>query len=113
MPGLVFAIKALVEEMYEENNGTRVVLLGHSYGGIYSWLLLGSPRHVYGVDEAWRRKYVRAFIAIGTPWAGALQAMRLEASGATALVWRCLCPLPLSTAPTSLTQEMTWASAST
>ncbi|KAL5022187.1 hypothetical protein ScPMuIL_001342 [Solemya velum] len=68
-------LQALVEETYEINNNTRVVMMGHS---------MGNPVLLYFfnyIPQAWKDKYIQAFISLASPWAGAVKTLRLFASG--------------------------------
>ena len=65
----------LIEETYEINNSTRVVLIGHSMGNNYVLYLLNQ------MPSKWKKKYIEAFISIAAPWAGSVKTLRLIASG--------------------------------
>ena len=58
--GFFTRVSALVEEMAV--GGRRISILSHSLGGIVAhyWL--------QRAPQAWKDKYIRQFIAIGTPW---------------------------------------------
>jgi len=65
----------LVQDTYEQNNQTQVVLVTHSMGGPFAlyWL------HSQSAD--FKAKYIRSMINIAAPWGGAIKALRLMASG--------------------------------
>ena len=65
----------LIEETYEINNFTRVVLIGHSMGNVNILYLLNHKK------PEWKDKYIEAFISIAAPWGGAVKSLRMIASG--------------------------------
>jgi pimeloyl-ACP methyl ester carboxylesterase len=74
-------LKALIELAYDktsacETGPKRVFVMGHS---------LGNPVLLYFlntfVDQAWKDKYIRAFIPVGPPWTGSPKAYRTLLSG--------------------------------
>ena len=65
----------LIEETYEINNFTRVVLIGHSMGNVNILYLLNHK------TSEWKDKYIEAFISIAAPWGGAVKSLRMIASG--------------------------------
>eukprot|EP00252_Welwitschia_mirabilis_P001419 TRINITY_DN11285_c0_g1_i3.p1 TRINITY_DN11285_c0_g1~~TRINITY_DN11285_c0_g1_i3.p1 ORF type:complete len:302 (-),score=20.58 TRINITY_DN11285_c0_g1_i3:281-1186(-) len=68
-------LKKLVEDAYLCNGNRSVILVSHSLGGLWLHHLLISQ------SLEWKQKYIKHFIAIGTPWGGTVQAMRTIASG--------------------------------
>ncbi|XP_076878349.1 phosphatidylcholine-sterol acyltransferase [Brachyhypopomus gauderio] len=67
-------LKNLVEEMHDEYN-QPVYLLGHSMGSNYILYFLNQQ------SQAWKDRYIRSFISLGAPWAGAVKPLRVLASG--------------------------------
>jgi lysophospholipase-3 len=63
-------MKVLVEQMYAENGGAKVVLLAHSMGNLHVHAFLHS------VDQVWKDKYIDSFVAIAAPWSGAPKTVR-------------------------------------
>jgi len=61
-------VKNLVEQAYEKNNNTQVVLVTHSMGGPYSYYFL-----MCQTDE-WIKKYIKMYIPIAPAWMGASKA---------------------------------------
>ena len=74
-------LKALIEQAYEktascESGPKRVFVASHSLGGPVLLYFLNTH-----VDAAWKQKYVRAFLAISSPWTGSPKAYRTLLSG--------------------------------
>lgn len=67
-------LKGLVEEMYYQYQ-QPVFLLGHSMGCHYVLYFLNHQ------PQAWKDKYIRGFISLAAPWAGAVKPLRVLASG--------------------------------
>jgi len=78
-------LKQLIVRSYEENHHQRVILLGHSMGNMYIQYLLTHQ------SKKWKDKYIKSFISLAGPWAGAVKSIRLEISG-----WYGGCPLGCS-----------------
>lgn len=68
-------MKLLIENTYENANNQKVVLLGHSLGSLYSLNFLNS------VKDSWKKKYIKAFLAVSGPLAGSVKALKIIASG--------------------------------
>ncbi len=56
-------VKGLIEDMYDVKQ-RKVSLVGHSMGGLVSHYFLTSYS---GVDKAWKKKYIKAWITLATP----------------------------------------------
>ncbi|MQL69316.1 hypothetical protein Taro_001607 [Colocasia esculenta] len=68
-------LRALVERAASANGGRPVVILGNSLGGLLAHqLLTRSP-------PAWRRRFVKHFLAVAVPWGGCVLEMEVFASG--------------------------------
>jgi len=65
----------LLEETYETNSQTKVVLLGHSLGGLFSTYFLNSK------SQEWKDRYIAGLVTVNTPWAGSVRATNMYASG--------------------------------
>eukprot|EP01112_Ceratiomyxa_fruticulosa_P017893 TRINITY_DN564_c0_g1_i1.p1 TRINITY_DN564_c0_g1~~TRINITY_DN564_c0_g1_i1.p1 ORF type:complete len:432 (-),score=78.19 TRINITY_DN564_c0_g1_i1:67-1362(-) len=70
--------KDMIEELYENNQNTSVVVIAHSMGTRYFHDFL-----TYGnwVDQAWKDKYIAGFIAVAPPWTGAVEAVEAITTG--------------------------------
>lgn len=66
----------LIEETYEINNKTKVMLVAHSMGNPVTLYWLNNF-----VTQAWTNKYIQNFVSLSAPWGGASKTMRLMASG--------------------------------
>uniref|UniRef100_A0A0B6ZGM7 EF-hand domain-containing protein n=2 Tax=Arion vulgaris TaxID=1028688 RepID=A0A0B6ZGM7_9EUPU len=69
------ALKKLVEETYEKNNNTKVVVIAHS---------MGSPVFLYFLNrqpQEWKDKFIQSFVTLAGVWGGAVKPLRLMASG--------------------------------
>jgi lysophospholipase-3 len=74
-------LKALIELAYDKTSGCetgpkRVFVMGHSLGNPVLLYFLNTY-----VDQAWKDKYIRAFIPVGPPWTGSPKAYRTLLSG--------------------------------
>ena len=63
-------LKSLIEDTYERNGGTRVVVVAHSMGCIQTLHML------YLADDAWKAKYIKTFVPIAGPWIGSAKSLR-------------------------------------
>ena len=61
--GYYTALKQLVEQMYKENNNTKVTLVAHSLGGPVSLYFLTSI-----VTQEWKDTYIDSYIPLAGAW---------------------------------------------
>lgn len=66
----------LIQDTYELNNQTKVILMAHSMGNPVTLYWLNNY-----VNQAWKDKYIRSFVSLSAPWGGAVKTLRLMASG--------------------------------
>ena len=74
--GYYSGLKCLVEEMYKDNNMTRVTLVAHSMGGPVSLYFLNSI-----VNQTWKDTYIHAYVPVSAAWDGAVAALEVILSG--------------------------------
>eukprot|EP00775_Hariotina_reticulata_P012030 gene12030-12175_t len=65
-----------IEAAVDENCGKKAIMIGHSMGGLVSLALLRSPRL-----DAWRQRNIRGYLALATPFGGAMTAVNGRISG--------------------------------
>ncbi|GMI01918.1 hypothetical protein TrVE_jg4648 [Triparma verrucosa] len=70
----VNATMALAEKLYEDT-GEKVLWISHSMGGLWSHYILSNA------DQAWKDKYIEAWVPIAPAYGGTAQELRLFASG--------------------------------
>lgn len=68
------ALQQMIEEMAEKAGGP-VVLIAHSMGNMYTLYFLNQQ------PQAWKDRYIKAFISLGPPWAGVAKTLRVVTSG--------------------------------
>ncbi|XP_015195306.1 lysosomal phospholipase A and acyltransferase [Lepisosteus oculatus] len=68
------ALKKMIEEMAEHFGGP-VVLIAHSMGNMYTLYFLNQQ------PQAWKDRYIKAYVALGPPWGGVAKTLRVVATG--------------------------------
>ncbi|KAF5399025.1 Phosphatidylcholine-sterol acyltransferase (Lecithin-cholesterol acyltransferase)/ Phospholipase A [Paragonimus heterotremus] len=69
------ALTQLIEDTYQRNGLSPVVLVAHSMGNLYTHSFLRAQ------TSAWKKKYVKAYIAVSGPFGGTVKAPKTCASG--------------------------------
>ncbi len=64
----------MIEEMANKAGGP-VVLIAHSMGNMYTLYFLNQQ------PQAWKDRYIKAFVSLGPPWAGVGKTLRVMATG--------------------------------
>ncbi|WKX88228.1 hypothetical protein Q1695_008118 [Nippostrongylus brasiliensis] len=80
-------LKTTIESTYRYNGNSPVITVGHSMGNP---LMLYFFSHV--VDQEWKDKYIKSHISLAAPWGGAMQIVRLFASGYNMNYYRVILP---------------------
>lgn len=70
-------LKDLIEKASASNGGKPVILVSHSLGGLFVLHLLNRN------PPSWRTQFIKHFVALSTPWGGAVQEAHNLASGYT------------------------------
>ncbi|KAI4466428.1 lecithin-cholesterol acyltransferase-related [Holotrichia oblita] len=68
-------LKQLVEETYEANGKTSVILLAHSMGGPMSQYFLNLQK------QSWKDKYIKCLVTLSGAWGGSVKAVKVYAIG--------------------------------
>eukprot|EP01104_Vermistella_antarctica_P020106 TRINITY_DN835_c0_g2_i1.p1 TRINITY_DN835_c0_g2~~TRINITY_DN835_c0_g2_i1.p1 ORF type:complete len:481 (-),score=91.67 TRINITY_DN835_c0_g2_i1:385-1827(-) len=66
----------LIEQTYAMNNNTPVTILSHSMGCLHTSFFFS-----HYVDATWKAKYIKTWVAVSPPWAGASVALQGVISG--------------------------------
>ena len=69
-------VKTLIETMFDKNGQKRVTIVAHSYGGLLMVYFLRNE-----VNQKWKKKYIKAFIPLGSPFGGATKIVGALAYG--------------------------------
>ncbi len=76
--GYYLKLKSMIKRMYKQNGDTKVTLVAHSMGGPVSLYFLTAYK---GINQAWKDKYIHAYITLGAAWAGGVAAIQPMISG--------------------------------
>ncbi|ERL85318.1 phospholipase A2 group XV [Dendroctonus ponderosae] len=68
-------LKKLIEDTYEANNQTSVMLIVHSMGGPMSLFFLNQQA------QSWKDKYIKRLVALSGAWGGSVKAIKVYAMG--------------------------------
>ena len=74
--GYYSQMQGVIEEMYELNNQTKVTMVVHSMGGPVSLYFLNNI-----VDQAWKDRYIHAYIPLSGAWDGGALTVKALLSG--------------------------------
>ncbi len=66
--------------MYTENGNNKVTIVVHSMGGLVSHHFLTDYS---GVDQAWKDRYIHAWVPLSGAWSGGVKALAMAISGKT------------------------------
>ena len=66
---------ALIEKAYELNNQTKVTLLSHSMGGLWTQYILNQQ------SKEWKDKYIKWWVTVNGVFGGSAKMMKVMASG--------------------------------
>ena len=64
--------------MYKSNGRTKVTLVVHSMGGLVSLHFLTAYR---GINQAWKDKYIHAYVTLSAAWSGGVATLQTVISG--------------------------------
>lgn len=67
-------LQQMIEEMANKAGGP-VVLIAHSMGNMYTLYFLNHQ------PQAWKDRYIKAYVCLGPPWAGVAKTLRVMATG--------------------------------
>uniref|UniRef100_A0A671N0Q7 Phospholipase A2, group XV n=1 Tax=Sinocyclocheilus anshuiensis TaxID=1608454 RepID=A0A671N0Q7_9TELE len=67
-------LQQMIEEMANKAGGP-VVLIAHSMGNMYMLYFLNRQ------PQAWKDRYIKAFVSLGPPWAGVAKTLKVMATG--------------------------------
>ncbi|RCN34756.1 Lecithin:cholesterol acyltransferase [Ancylostoma caninum] len=80
-------LKVTIESTYRWHGNKKVITLGHS---------MGNPMMLYFynniVNQDWKDKYIESHVSLAAPWGGAMQIVRLFASGYNMNYYRVFLP---------------------
>ncbi|XP_060518883.1 phospholipase A2 group XV-like isoform X2 [Cylas formicarius] len=68
-------LKKLIEDTYEENNKTSIMLIAHSMGGPMSIHFLNKQK------QSWKDKYIQRLVTLSGVWGGSMKAVKVYAVG--------------------------------
>lgn len=68
-------LKKLIEDTYQENNQTSVMIVAHSMGGPMSLFFLNMQ------TQEWKDKYIKSLVTLSGVWGGSMKAVKIYAIG--------------------------------
>lgn len=68
-------LKKLIEDTYQMNNNTPVVMIAHSMGGPMSLYFLNLQ------SQAWKNMYIAKLVTLSGVWGGSMKAVKVYAIG--------------------------------
>ncbi len=68
----------MIEDMYKTNGNTKVTLVVHSMGGLVSLHFLTGFN---GINQAWKDKYIHAYVTLSAAWSGGAATVQSVVSG--------------------------------
>ena len=68
----------MIEDMYKTNGNTKVTLVVHSMGGLVSLHFLTG---FSGINQAWKDKYIHAYVTLSAAWSGGAATVQSVVSG--------------------------------
>ena len=78
--------------MYNSNSRTKVTLVAHSMGGLVSLHFLTGFR---GINQAWKDKYIHAYITLSAAWSGGTKSLQTVISGIPGILGRLVLTVPI------------------
>ncbi|KAA6399546.1 MAG: putative Group XV phospholipase A2, partial [Streblomastix strix] len=70
-------LKRMIEKAYVMNNNSRVIIVGHSCGGIISHMFL---TRYPPITQEWKDKFIESFASVAAPYSGAFEAYQFLAA---------------------------------
>ncbi|VEN56945.1 unnamed protein product [Callosobruchus maculatus] len=68
-------LKKLIEDTYEDNDKTAVIIIAHSMGGPMTLYFLNMQ------TQAWKDKYIKSIVTLSAVWGGSMKAVKVYAIG--------------------------------
>ncbi|KAI6182927.1 hypothetical protein M3Y97_00433100 [Aphelenchoides bicaudatus] len=87
LTGYYTMLRTLITVVYKYNNNQKIIIIGHSMGNP----IMNYFYHNF-VDKEWKDKYIHSHISLSGPYAGAMQIVKLFASGYNMDYYRIILP---------------------